>query len=304
MTTAMRHYLQGRNILLPTLLVMVVGNGINAFANWVLIFGHLGVPALGLEGAAIATALSRLSICALLATAILKGKLHQGAWVPWSRSAFDLRALSHVLSVGVPIGIQLVLEVGAFTVATLIAGRLGEVALGAHTVVLNLASVTFMLPLGVSIAAATRIGNLVGAGELTTMRQSIRTAFALGIGTMGLCGVVFIMFPSQLPLLYSHNVALIALAASVLPIAAAFQVFDGTQVVGSGVLRGMGRTSAPALTHIVGFYGIGLPLGYYLTFNAGYGLQGLWWGLALALVCIAVTLTTWTLRASHHPIRV
>jgi MATE family multidrug resistance protein len=209
-----------------------------------------------------------------------------------------------VLLVGLPIGTHFLMEVGGFTVATLIAGRLGEVALGAHTVVLNLASLTFMLPLGISIAAATRVGNLVGAQEFVAMRHSMRAAFALGISVMGLCGLSFIALRTVLPRVYTDNPELLALAAAVLPIAAAFQISDGTQVVSSGVLRGMGRTFAPAITNLLAYYALGLPLGYYFTFTLGYGLPGLWWGLAIALTVVAIILSTWTVRASKNPIRV
>jgi len=304
LTTAMRHYLQGRSILRPALVAIVIGNVLNALANWLFVFGNLGVPELGLDGSALATAFSRVVICGLLGGAILYGRLYDGAWVPWSRRALDRRALRQLFLVGLPIGVHFLMEVGAFTVATLIAGRLGEVALGAHTIVLNLASLTFMLPLGISIAAATRVGNLVGAGDFVTMRQSMRIAFALGIGVMGVCGLGFVALRTVLPGLYSSNPELLALAAAVLPIAAAFQISDGTQVVSSGVLRGMGRTYAPAITNLMAYYALGLPLGYYFTFTLGYGLPGLWWGLAIALTIVAVILSTWTLRASRNPIRV
>lgn len=304
LTTALRHYLQGRSILRPALLVMVIGNVFNAFANWVLVFGHLGSAPLGLDGSGLATAVSRVIICVLLGGAIVYGKLYDGAWVPWSRAALNARALGHVFAVGLPIGVHFLIEIGGFTVATLIAGRLGEIALGAHTIVLNMASLTFMLPLGISIAAATRVGNLVGAKDLVSMRQSIRVAFALGIGVMGLCGLSFIALRTVLPQLYSDNPELLALAAAVLPIAAAFQISDGTQVVSSGVLRGMGRTFAPAITNLVAYYALGLPLGYYFTFKLGYGLPGLWWGLAIALTIVALILSAWTVRASKNPIRV
>lgn len=304
LTVAMRHYLQGRSILRPALLVMMVGNLFNAFANWLLVFGNLGLPELGLEGSALATASSRVLICVLLAMAIVYGKLHEGAWVPWSRDALDLRALGHVFAVGLPIGMHFMVEMGAFTVATLMAGRLGELALGAHTITLNMASLTFMLPLGVSIAASTRVGNLVGAGDLKTMRASMRVALVLGVGVMGVCGLGFIVLRHWLPRLYSEEPQLIALAASVLPIAAAFQISDGTQVVCSGVLRGMGRTTAAAVTNLLAYYALGLPLAYYFAFHLDHGLHGIWWSLALALTVVATVLTIWMLRAAKNPIRV
>lgn len=304
LTVALRHYLQARNILRPALLVMIAGNLFNVVGNWALIFGHLGFPEMGLDGAAIATAVTRVLIFVLLALAIVRGKLHVGAWQGWSRTALDPKALAHVLSVGAPIGLQFLLEFGAFTVATFLAGRLGVIALGAHMVVLNLASLTFMVPLGVSIAAATRIGNLVGAGDVVTLRQSMHAAYALGVGAMAAFGVIFVVFDHALPTLYSDNAELISLAAWIMPIAAAFQICDGAQTVSAGVLRGMGRTTAPAVVTVLAHYTVGLPLGYYFAVELGHGLWGLWLGLAIALTLVAIVLATWTVRASTRPIRV
>ena len=162
---ALRQYLQGREMVRPALFVMIVANAIHVGGNWALIFGHLGLPALGLVGAGIATSLTRIACFAILVWWVLALDLHAGAWVPWSRAAFAWSGLREILRFGVPVGFQTSLEVWAFSGAALLAGRLGATAVAAHSIVLNMAALSFMMPLGVGLAASTRVGNLIGAKQ-------------------------------------------------------------------------------------------------------------------------------------------
>jgi MATE family multidrug resistance protein len=294
---ALRGYLQGRAIMNPALWVMVFANIVHIFGNWVLIFGHLGAPALGVVGAGIATSLTRALALAALAWITLGLRLHEGAWRPWSRQAFAPAGLRRVLALGLPVGLQVGLEVWAFQIATLMAGRLGVGELAGHQIVLNMASLTFMVPLGIAIGASTRVGNLIGAGRSERVQRAAWVAFGLGAGAMALFGAVMIGLRDQLPRLYTSDPEVIAVCAFLLPIAAAFQVFDGTQVVGCGILRGMGRTRAPALVTLVGYYAIGLPFSWWLGFERGLGLAGIWWGLCLGLVVVASALLVWVRRS-------
>jgi MATE family multidrug resistance protein len=290
---ALRQYLQGREMVRPALLVMVLANAVNALANWVLIFGHLGFPALGLVGAGIATGLTRAACFAILAWWVLRYRLHEDAWVPWSRAAFSARGLGEILRYGVPVGIQTSLEVWAFSGAALLAGRLGAAEVAAHSIVLNLAALSFMLPLGVGLAASTRVGNLIGADRPGDAQRSAWVAIALGAGVMTLSAALFVGGRHWLPLIYTSERTVVALSAAILPIAAAFQIFDGVQVVGCGVLRGMGRTRPAAVFNLLGYWVIGLPLGGWLGLVAGWGLGGIWWGLAIGLAIVATSLLFW-----------
>jgi MATE family multidrug resistance protein len=190
---------------------------------------------------------------------------------------------------GLPISFQISFEMAAFGFSTLMAGKLGTVATSAHLVVLNMASITFMVPLGIGLAASTRIGNLIGEGRPLAARRSARLAFATGGGVMLLAGTVFYLGRELLPNLYTkpEDLEVRALAAIILPIAAAFQVFDGLQVVGSGILRGVGKTRPAAIFNLIGFWPLALPLGWYLAFPGHMGLAGIWWGLLLGLACVA-----------------
>jgi len=271
----------------PALLVMALANVTNVLFNWVLVFGHLGAPALGLVGSGLATALSRLVLALGLAFLILRGGLHRGAWTPWTREAFDPAALRRIFALGFPIGMQMGLEVWAFSAATLLAGQLGASSVAAHRVALDFAALAFMMPLGVAQAACTRVGNLVGAGRFGEADRAAWVAIGLGAAVMALSAVVFALGRDVLPRLYTPNAMVVALAASVLPIAGAFQIFDGTQVVAAGVLRGMGSTRPAAWLNFVGYWVVALPLAAWLTHRAGAGLEAIWWSLCLGLVLVA-----------------
>jgi MATE family multidrug resistance protein len=293
---ALRQYLQGRGIVRPAMWVMLAVNVFNAAANWVLIFGKLGFPALGLYGAGIATALSRFVTLLGLVLFVRAFDLHRGAWLPWSRKVLDPAALRRIAGFGAPVAVQMALEVWAFSAGTLLAGRLGAAALAAHTIVLNMAALAFMLPLGISQAAVTRVGNLLGMRDARGAHRAAWIAVGMGAGVMSLSAGVFVSLRHFLPALYTSAPEVIALAASVLPIAALFQVFDGTQVAGCGVLRGMGRTRPAAWFNFAGHWVLGLPLAAWLGLSLDWGLAGIWWGLALGLAVVAISIVAW-LRA-------
>ena len=287
---AVRQYLQGRELMRPALWVVAIANVFNALFNWALIFGHLGMPALGLYGAGIATALTRVLMCIALLAMVWGFGLHRGAWTPWSRSSFERRALARIFAIGVPIAAQVAFEVWAFSGSTLISGRLGATAIGAHTVTLNLAAFAFMFPLGIAQGSATRVGNLLGAGRRDDAQRAAWISLAMGAGVMAVFAVSFIALRPWLPRIYTTDPAVIALSASILPIAAAFAVFDGTQVVACGVLRGMGDTRPAARYNLLGYWILGLPLGGWFALRGGAGVAGVWWGLALGLAVVAVLL--------------
>ncbi len=300
--SALRQYLQGRAMMAPATWVMWVGNALNVALNWGLIFGQLGLPRLELDGAAIASSLTNVFWFVALATLVFALGLHRGAWRPWDRISFDTEGLIDIVRMGLSVGAQLCLEGTAFTLATMMAGWIGPVALAGHQIVLNMAALTFMVPLGVAQAATTRIGNLIGAANLVGMRRAAVVAILLGAGVMLGSAAAFTALRHELPRLYTSDPPALVLAASILPIAAAFQLFDGTQVVASGILRGMGRPGAGAVANLLGFYLVALPLGYWLAFEGGMGLRGLWFGLALGLVLVAILLVLLVRRISRQPL--
>jgi len=287
---ALRQYLQCRGKMMAPLWIILFANLFNAGFNEVLIFGRLGFPALGVYGAGLATGLTRSFVMVALLVVIFAGRMHVGAWVPWSRRTFRWSGLREILKHGIAIGGAWALEVWAFSASTLLAGRISESAVAAHAVVLRLASLAFMVPLGISIAATTRVGNLIGARKPDDARRAAWVALAMGAAVMTLSATLFVTLRGVLGTIFTDDAQVLALAAGVFPIAAAFQLFDGTQVVGAGILRGMGATRPVAVFNFVGYYLLALPLAWWLAWERGLGLRGLWWGLALGLAVVACCL--------------
>ena len=203
---------------------------------------------------------------------------------------------ARLAAVGLPVAVQMSLEMWAFSGSTLIAGRLGPAALAAHAVTMNLASITLMIPLGISQAAVVRVGNLLGARRTEQAQRSAWVAIGVGAGVMSVSAAAFVVLRHVLPRIYTPDAGVIAIAAGILPIAAAFQIFDGTQVVACGVLRGMGRTRPAAVVNFVGYWILALPIGGALALAPPAGLPGLWWGLCLGLAVVAVCLVLWIRR--------
>jgi MATE family multidrug resistance protein len=284
---AFRRYLQGVHRLRPVTFALVSANLVNWFGNWALIYGHFGLPAMGLRGSALSTCVARVYMAAVLIVAAWR---HEGArghslFVHWPGP--QLNRLRALVLLGVPGAAQIVLEVGAFGVATLLAGRLAPAALAAHQIVLNCASTSFMVPLGVSTAAAVSVGHAIGAGDFARARRVGWLAVGVGASFMACAAVVFLCAPELLLHIYTRDSAVVRFGLPLLGLAAGFQIFDGLQTVATGALRGLGETRMPMLINLFGYWLFGLPLGYALCFHFRQGIFGLWIGLSLALVVIA-----------------
>jgi MATE family multidrug resistance protein len=288
---AFRQTLQAMGVTRPTVVAIVAGNLINVAGNWLLIFGHLGFPALGVAGSAYATSISRWAMFAwfLWAARTILGESFPG-WRSFTREAVALRHHLHLLRIGVPIGIHQAGEILFFVTLALMVGRMGVVPLAGHQIAINMASLSFMVPLGIGGAAATRVGNAIGRGDTAGARRAAAACLALGAGTMLAFAALFALFPGQLARLYTRDREVIAVVGLLLPIAAAFQVFDGVQTVGGGILRGAADTTFAAALAVVGFWIIGLPAGWYLAFHAGQGAAGLWWGMTVGLAAVSILL--------------
>lgn len=290
---AMRSWLQGRRILAPALFVVVAGNLVNWLANLLLINGAGPVPELGILGAGLATSATQIALFGGLWWFVRRFRLQRGGWTGWSRDVWNARELGRVMRIGIPIALQLGLEVWAFQAATLRSGQLGQREVAAHAVVMTLASIAFMVPLGIGMGAQTRVGNLIGAGRPEQARLAARTALRAGATLMFLFALVLIFGDDWLPTLFSSDHAVLAYAAVALPVAGLFQLFDGVQVIASCILRGAGRTSVPVLCNLLAYYGIGLPLGSYWAFTRDWGFPGVWLGLAVGLASAAPLLVVY-----------
>lgn len=292
-----RRYLQGLHIVRPITFVLITANLINLLGNWMLVYGAFGAPKLGVPGSAWATVLSRIYMAACLLVFIIlrdprrpsdqdpdRIRVHDVSW------AVSLPSIARLVRLGFPAAGQIALEVAVFGVATALAGRLNPVALAAHQIALNIAGFAFMVPLGLSSAAAVRVGHAVGRRDAHGARRAGWVALLLGVAFMSTTALLFVVAPRPLLRIFSAEGAVMATGVALLRIAAVFQVFDGLQVVATGALRGVGNTRTPMLTNLVGHWLIGLPIGYWLCFHAGWGVQGLWTGLSIGLILVAMVL--------------
>ena len=283
-----RQSLQAMGRVAPVLWTVVVANLLNAGLNWVFIYGNLGSPAMGVAGSSLATSVSRW-VMALALLAIAGHRLaHHLA--PWRPETVAIEPLRRMLRIGLPIGVQYLLEYGAFAAAALLMGVLGTTQMAAHQIAINLASFTFMVPLGVSTATAVLVGHAIGAGDEAQARRSAIAGIFVGATFMCASALTFLLFPGALARSYTSDAAVVLLAATLIPIAGVFQVFDGVQAVAAGVLRGIGDTHAPAIINVVGFWLIGLPVSWVLAFRLGSGAVGLWWGIVVGLAAVALIL--------------
>jgi MATE family, multidrug efflux pump len=286
----LRQTLQAHRRLRPIVLAIVAANLLNAALNYLWIFGKGGFPALGVLGSAWATTTSRWFLAVLsLALGWRELRRYLNELAP---NVFDLRPLRRMLRLGAPIGGQMVLEGGVFGTVALLMGWLGVVQVAAHQIAINIAALTFMVPLGVSSAATVIVGHAVGRNDAGGVHRSTLTGLGVGAGFMALMAVLLIGAPRFLAGLYTDDVAVLMLAATLLPIAGVFQVFDGLQVVAIGLLRGLGDTRVPVVANVVGFWCIGLPISLWLGFGLGFGAAGLWWGFVAGLAIVAAFLIT------------
>ena len=283
-----RQSLQAMRVTAAIVIAILVANLINAVLNWILIFGHFGVPAMGVAGSAWATTASRW-LLTLLLLFLVHRRISPYLW-PIRPEIWEAAPLGRMIRLGLPIGCQYLLEFGAFALVALMMGWLGTNAMAGHQIAINLASLTFMVPLGTSDAASVLVGQAVGRRDPAGARGAAHSALLCGAGFMALTAILFLSVPGPLARLYTREVEIVALAATLIPLAGLFQVFDGLQAVGGGILRGLGETRVAMLVNLFGYWCLGLPVSYVLGFQVGLGPIGLWCGLVLGLGVVATIL--------------
>ena len=303
---ALRRYLQANNVVKPIMYTLIGANLVNIAGNWLFVFGNLGAPRLGAEGSGWATFVARLLMAVALAVVVAR---HESGF----RWRFDYKRMRELVVLGIPAAAQMGLEFTVWTTCTLLAGRFAAELLAGHQIALTMVSTTFMMPLGISSAAAVRVGHAIGRGDGSGAARSGWMAVRLGSVAMSAAALVLLLFPEMIARFFTPNAAIIQTAAPILRVAAFFQLFDGFQVVTTGALRGTGNTSTPALCHFAGYWLLGLPLGIWLAFGQTAFWRpmqalGLWIGLSAGVIMIgSVLLWFWTRKArelrSGHSLR-
>ena len=291
---ASRRYLQGVGQVRVITLTYIGANLLNWGGNWALIYGHLGFPAMGVRGSALSTVIARIMMALSMLGFAWRYERQRGHPLFQHWAGPQMARIRQLVKLGLPAAGQITLEVGAWNVATLSAGWLTAIALATHQIAINYASITYMVPLGISSATAVSVGHAVGAGDKERARRAGWLAMALATAFMVLAGITFFIFPRPLIALYTSDPRVLAVGPSLLWIAAAFQIFDGVQTVCTGALRGLGETRAPMVANFIGYWILGLPLGLILCFVLKWGVYGMWIGLTLALIVIsAILLRRW-----------
>lgn len=274
-----RQYAEGlSNTLLP-MVVSIIANVLNIALNYVLIFGKWGAPEMGLNGAGYATLISRVVMAAMIWLAIKNVSF---------KVKINFQTIRRMIRLGIPSGLQYVFEVGAFAISTIMMGWIGAEALAAHQIALNLSAISYMAATGIAAASTIRVGNQLGAQDLHNLRLAGWTGVGLVTAFMTSTAIVFLLFRFQLAGLYIREACVQSLAASLLIIAGAFQISDGVQAVGLGMLRGLTDVKVPTLVTFVAYWLIAIPLGYVLAFIVGWGAQGIWIALLIGLSLAAI----------------
>jgi multidrug resistance protein, MATE family len=286
-----KNFIEGLSVMRPAMIITLAANIINAFVNWLLIYGNWGFPRLELDGAGWATLASRTFMMVLLMLYVHKADYFKRFNVAFRKFKVNAAVVKKILSLGLPGGIQYFFEVGAFSFAVIMAGWLGTEQLAAHQIVINLASISFMAVLGISAAGSIRVANAVGNESTKDIREAGFTAILMGGVLMAVSGTIFILFRWYLPSLYISDETVLAYASSLMIMAALFQISDGVQAVGIGVLRGLTDVKGPTLITFISYWVLGLPSGYVFGFILGMEVFGIWIGFLIGLTASAILLT-------------
>lgn len=301
MFVALRQTLQALGHLRAILVVAVFSNLVNVLFNWLLMYGNWGFPRLGALGCAWATVIVEVFMVVAILF-VTRRAVSPYLW-PVRRQALQLAPFLRLFWLGAPIGLAIALEHGAFNAIQFLMASFGEEVMAGHRMAIVIASVSFMVPLGIGTAAAVRVGYAVGAGDQASVRRAARVSLAAGATTMACFGLIFVTWPRELAMVFTADLQVVAVTAALMPLAGAFQLFDGLQVVAAGILRGTADTRWPSILNFVGYWVLGLPLGFWWAFQVGAGPKALWWGLGGGMAFVAVALIWRTVLRLSHVIR-
>jgi MATE family multidrug resistance protein len=296
---AIKQYSDGLSFTKPSAIITILALLLNLLLNWVLIYGHFGLPRLELFGSGIATSISRFAMALSMFIYVKKALIYK-PYLHLKEHEHDRKYLLQIFKIGLPSGFQYFFEVGAFAFAAIIIGWISDYAMAAHQVAINIASVTYMIATGISAGGSIAVGDALGRKNKKDLNEAGRAALIMGTIFMGLCALIMASFAPLIISLYTTDPLVSGMAVNLLYIAALFQLSDGIQCVGLGVLRGIGDTKIPTIIAIIAYWVIGIPIGYYLGFHFGWSLYGIWFALLLGLSFSAVFLSTRFLKESRE----
>ncbi len=300
---ALRRYLQAFNHVKPIAVALVSANLLNLLGNWVLIYGHhwgpVRIAAMGVYGSGLATSISRLYLAAFMVATVLRVDRRNDYGLRTMTRRLERARVWRLALLGAPAGAQIFVEISIFALVTFLIGSMGPLPLAGHEIALNCASFTFMIPFAISAAAAVRVGQAVGRKAPGEAGSAGWAAMLLGTGCMAMMAVVLLVFPWGIARAFTTDRTVIAATIPLLYVAAWFQIFDGLQITATGALRGAGNTHAGLIVQVIGYWLIGLPVGWWLAFRMHWGAVGLWVGLCAGLVVAGVALAAIWGRATR-----
>jgi len=300
---ALRGLGEGVGMSRPTMYFSVLGLALLGPIGYVLMYGAFGVPRLGALGSGIATALVLWLQTIAFALYVLRSRRYRDLHLAARFEAPQLNALRELLHIGVPMGVTLLMEAGLFVAVALVIGTLGTDVVAGHQVAINVASVTFMVPLGLALATTVRVGHAVGRGDAQGVRDAGLVGIALTLCTQLVSSGLMLLLPQRIAALYTADAGVIALASQLLVLAGLFQFSDGIQVAANGALRGLKDTRIPMFITLFAYWGVGMPVGWWLAFPHGLGARGMWMGLIAGLSVAALLLSRrfWKLARKAPP---
>ncbi|QHS60959.1 MATE family efflux transporter [Chitinophaga agri] len=285
-----KQFAEGLGFTRQAMNISIIGNVVNILIGITLVYGLFGAPKLGVVGVGIATLTDRVLMAVAMAWYVLSSPRFKGYLAEFRQRYLSAAAIRQLLGIGTPVALQYIFEVSAFSGAIVMAGWIGAREQAAHQIAINLASITYMMASGISAAAGIKSGNHFGAQQWRELRASAIASYHMVLVMMGITALLFMVGCQLLPLMYTNDIEVIAIAAHLLIIAAFFQLFDGTQVVGLGILRGLGDVRVPTVITLLAYWGLGLPVGYVLGILLDFGVQGIWWGLLIGLLTASILL--------------
>ena len=285
-----RQFAEGLSNTKQAMYITISANLINVVLNYIFIFGKFGFPAMGLLGAGYATLISRVVMAIMMGIYIYRNKRFSPYKAGFQLGGYAKSMFKKMLNLGIPAGMQFTFEVSAFAGAAIMIGWISAEALAAHQIALNLAAISYMMASGLSAAATIRVGNQLGRKDIIMLRRAAFSIYMMVLVFMTAWALIFFFGRYFLPSLYIDDYNVVQQAASLIIIAGLFQLSDGAQVVGLGALRGLADVKVPTWLTFFAYWGLGLPVGYYLGFVLGWGAEGIWYGLLIGLTAVAITL--------------
>jgi len=287
---AFKQFTEGLGFTKQAMMISIWGNVVNVIIGIILVKGMFGISPMGVKGVGISTLIDRILMAIVMGTYVFRSKNFKAYLSDFTLAAIDKLRINQIIKLGAPVAMQYAFEISAFSGAGIIIGTIGKIEQAAHFTALSLAAFTYMLASGIASAATIKTGNNLGKKSFTDLRRSAIASYHVVILFMSLTAVLFILANNVLPYIFTNDVVVIEIAAQLLILAGFFQLFDGTQVVGLGVLRGIGDVNMPTFITFLSYWVIGIPLGYFLGIYLGVGVKGIWYGLTFGLLTASILL--------------